>query len=88
MLVETEKNPLTCHMPSPVCVIFSTDKAFLSFCGSGIAGGECNITNSLNITEDPRLRVDVGGLSKLELAEFYDERVNGMINKVGKLNLP
>lgn len=68
-------------MPSLVCVIFSTDKAFLSFCGSGIVGGVCNITNSLNITEEPRLRVDVGGLSKLELAEFYSARVNGMINK-------
>jgi hypothetical protein len=68
-------------MPSPVCVIFSTDKAFLSFCGSGMAGGVCNITNSLNITEEPRLRVDVGGLNKLELAEFWLERVHGMINK-------
>lgn len=58
-------------MPSPpVCVIFSTDKAFLSLCGSGIVGGVCKITNSLNITEDPRLRVDVGGLNRLELAEF------------------
>lgn len=61
---------LTCHMPSPVCVIFSTDKVFLSFCGSGIVGGVCSITNSLNITDEPRRRVDVGGLNKLELAEF------------------
>lgn len=62
---------LTCHMPSPVCVIFSADKVFLSFGGGSIFGGVCKITNSLNITDDPRLFVDVGGLSKLELAEFW-----------------
>jgi hypothetical protein len=61
---------LTCHMPSPVCVIFSTDNVFLSFGGGSIFGGVCKITNSLNITDDPRLFVDVGGLNKLELAEF------------------
>lgn len=60
---------LTCHMPSPVCVIFSADNVFLSF-GCSIFGGVCRITNSLNITDDPRLFVDVGGLNKLELAEF------------------
>lgn len=65
-----EEMILTCHMPSPVCVIFSADNVFLSFGGGSILGGVCKITNSLNITDDPRLLVDVGGLNKLELAEF------------------
>lgn len=68
--VVTEVMILTCHMPSPVCVIFSADNVFLSFGGGSILGGVCKITNSLNITDEPRLLVDVGGLSKLELAEF------------------
>ena len=59
-------------VPSLVCVIFSSEKAFLSDCGSGIAGGVCSMTYSLNMTEEPRLRVEVGGLNKLELAEFYN----------------
>lgn len=58
-------------MPSPVCVIFSTDNVFLSFGGGSIFGGVCKITNSLNITDEPRRFVDVGGLNKLELAEFW-----------------
>jgi hypothetical protein len=62
-------------MPSPVCVIFSTDNVFLSFGGS-ILGGVCKITNSLNITDEPRLRVDVGGLNRLELAEFCSSEMS------------
>lgn len=36
---------------------------FLSGVGSGIVGGVCKITYSLNIT-DERRRVEVGGLKK------------------------
>lgn len=62
----------TCQIvPSPVCVIFSIEKTFLSDWGSGIDGGVCNITYSLNITDEPLLLADVGGLKRLELAEFY-----------------
>lgn len=62
---------LTCQIPSLVCVIFSIDNTFLSFWGSAVVwGGVCSITYSLNITDDPRRR-DVGGLNKLELAEFW-----------------
>lgn len=52
-----------------------------------MAGGVCNITNSLNITEEPRLRVDVGGLNKLELAEFCDVACEWNDKQIGKLNL-
>lgn len=62
---------LTCQIPSLVCVIFSIDITFLSFWDSAVVwGGVCSITYSLNITDDPRRR-DVGGLNKLELAEFW-----------------
>jgi hypothetical protein len=47
---------------------------FLSLGGGSILGGVCKITNSLNITDEPRLFVDVGGLNKLELAEFLSEK--------------
>lgn len=78
-------------MPSPVCVIFSTDKAFLSGCGSGIVGGECKMTNSLNITDEPRRRCEVGGLNKLELAEFcwknYNHPIEFNIKICGNVNV-
>lgn len=48
-------------LPSPVWVIFSDEHTFLSGVGSGIVGGVCKITYSLNITDDRR-RVEVGGL--------------------------
>lgn len=47
--------------PSPACVVFSTWEIFLFVCASDTFGGVCNITYSLNITDDRR-RADDGGL--------------------------